>query len=456
MNIEVPKNKNYCGIVVALTNFVTLPNCDKVKATLIFGNSIIIDKKTEVGAVGVYFPVETALSAAFLSYNNLYSKPEYGNADPTKKNYFEQHGRIKAVKFRGHKSEGFWIPLNAFEFTGVADKLVVGMEFDKLNGWDICHKYIPKKNRSSNPCTKNNRLGPARFQIVDNQFRLHIDTAKLDRNIHRITPDTIISITDKWHGTSAVFANILVKRPLNWFERLLARYVGIFGVQVKDIDYGYTWSSRKIIKGVNGNVRADANHYYGTDVWGTVFKEIEAVVPKGYTIYGEIVGFSPSGGAIQGGYHYQCEPGNHRFLVYRVTVTNADGKVLEMSWPQLKEFCFRSGLETVKELYYGRAGDCFAFMPKVVDQESLDQWQTAFLQGIKGTYVRDLMCEHNNKEVPAEGVVVKVDRLDQAESYKVKSFLFLKRESDENDKGVVDMETEESEDEAPEGVLVEE
>jgi len=55
------------------------------------------------------------------------------------------------------------------------------------------------------------------------------------------------------------------------------------------------------------------------------------------------------------------------------------------------------------------------------------------------------MCVFNNNEVPAEGVVVRIDRLDECDSFKLKSFLFLMDETKKNDAGVIDMETQEAE-----------
>ena len=111
LELATPKNANYTATIVALKTFVDLANCDNVKAALIFGNSVIIGKDAQPGTVGVFFPLESQIDEEFLGANNLFRKAEYGNVEPEKKGFFEQHGRVKAAKFRGHKSEGFWIPL---------------------------------------------------------------------------------------------------------------------------------------------------------------------------------------------------------------------------------------------------------------------------------------------------------------------------------------------------------
>jgi RNA ligase-like protein len=441
MNLNEPHNKNYCATIVELNNFVELANCDNVKAAIIFGNSVIVGKDVEPGTLGVFFPVETQLNAKFLGANNLFRKFEFGNIDLDSKGFFEQHGRIKAMKFRGHKSEGFWLPLQALNnWSGVdINQFQAGMEFDAIDGVELCQKYIPKTNRVPGIPQVKGKQPKLEDKIVPGQFRLHYDTAQLGRNIHKLNPSDIISISDKWHGTSAVFANILVNRNLNWYEKLLRK----LGVKIEDTEYGITWSSRQVIKGVNGKTKSTNFHFYGTDVWGSVAAKIQDCIPKGFTIYGEIVGYTETNSMIQKGYHYGCEVGTNKFMVYRVTSTNADGQPLELAWGQMKEFCNKFGLTHVPELYYGTADNLCAKLP----DESDEAWQTAFVRRLERTFVYDQMCPHNNNEVPAEGIVLRIDHLNESEAYKMKNFKFRERETKQLDSGEIDLETEQSSEE---------
>jgi hypothetical protein len=437
MRLESPKNSNYAACVVALSRFVDLENCANVKTALVFGNSIIVGKDAKEGDIGLFFPVETALSPTFLGTNNLYRKAEYGNADPDRKGYFEQHGRIKAVKFRGHKSEGFWIPISSLAFTGIPlEEFQVGMEFDRVGDIEICCKYVSKRNVGTPRSAKQGRQPRAEDRIVPDQFRFHIDTENLRRNIHKITPDQWISISDKVHGTSAIFSHVRVKRDLNWFERALRR----LGVKIQNTDYGLAWSSRRVVKGVDDVAKENASHFYGSDIWGTVFREVREIIPKGYTIYGEIIGYTPEGACIQSKYHYGCQPGSHRLLVYRVTDTNYDGRVLELSWHQMKEFCRKHGLKMVEEFFFGPVYNFCAGL----SGESLEEWQSRFLSRLEEKFVTGRMCHHHNGELPAEGVVVRVERLDECESFKCKNFDFLELESKMLDTGAVDIEEQQS------------
>lgn len=424
-------------MVVPLEKFVELDNCDNVKAAIIFGNSVIVSKDAKELDLGVFFPLETSLSHSFLSNNNLYRKPEYGNIDPEKTGFFEQHGRVKAAKFRGHKSEGFWVPLSFFSYLGVQPyDFSVGDEFDEIGGIQICEKFIPKGLSEERKKHIQGRKARLEDRIMDGQFRFHVDTENLRRNIHKINPGDVISISEKWHGCQVTIGNLLINKQLKWYEKA-AKWLG---VAVKEQDYGLVWSSRRVVKGVNGESKADSIHYYESDVWGEVANEVKDRIPPGFTLYGEIVGFTEGGSPVQPGYHYGCRPGTHRFLVYRVTFTTQDGHQIELGWPQIQEFCKKFNLEMVPTLFYGKAG----VLEEKYTTTDIRDWRDNLLKYLESQYVYDQQCQHNNFEVPAEGIVVRIEHLDQCESYKLKSFKFLKRESDILDKGEIDMETQES------------
>lgn len=451
MTIEKPKNSNYAAVVVKLESFVDLPNCDNVKAALVFGNSVIVSKDAKAGDIGLFFPVETQIMREFIAENSLYRKSEWGNVDPEKKGFFEEHGRVKALKFRGHKSEGFYIPISSLAYLAqqgeiTVSDLSIGDTFDCLGSHVICKKYIPRfqSRVGSGRQQQKSQAKQIADKIVEGQFAFHEDTENLRRNMDKIHPNQYISVSTKIHGTSAVFANVLVQRDLKWYERILKR----FGVAVQEQEYGFVWSSRRVIKGVNGEAKQTAAHYYSEDIWGKVAGEVKDRIPKGYTVYGEVVGYTSDGAAIQKGYHYGCQSGQHRLYVYRVTCTNADGKVIELSWRQMQDFCAKWGFERVPEVWYGLASNFgSAETREMAEQGEMRDWRERWLRELGESFVDDRMCPLNSMEVPAEGVVVRIDDgLDEFEAFKLKSFLFLSNESAALDKGEVDIETQESED----------
>jgi hypothetical protein len=257
------------------------------------------------------------------------------------------------------------------------------------------------------------------------------------------------------HNTSVICGNLMAKTEHTFFEKVC----GWFGARLQDSEYAGTAASRRVIKSVGSAAKPGAAHFYDSDIWSQVQEEVKDRIPKGYTVYGEIVGWTAGGKMIQKGYHYGCPQGEHKLLVYRVTTTNADGKVSELAWKPMLEFCAKYGFEPVLELFYGKAMD---FVSRYHPDESLDtvavssdgtlsyvsmsgketEFSDAFIEALEHMYL-EKMCKHNRNEVPAEGVVIRIDHLEECESYKLKSALFLRAETAAIDAGADDLEAEE-------------
>ena len=445
MKLNKPKNENYAAIVVEIKTLVPLEKCDNVQGAIIMGNQVIVSKDVKVGDVGVYFPLECQLSKEYLSNNNLYNKPEL-NIDNTKKGYFDENGRIRCQRFRGHKSEGLFMPLESLQSFGVLE-LELNSCFDEINGFEICKKYVVKTNRTLGQPGSRKSKTKIKYEskLIENQFRFHDDTAMLYRNLHKITPESLIHISYKMHGTSGISSYILCKKKLNWIEKLLSK----LNVNIKTEIYDYIYSSRKVIK--NEELNPNAQHYYNEDIWGIAHNELKDFLQKGMTFYYEIVGFLPNGGTIQKDYDYGCEPNQHAIYIYRITQTNIDGKLFEFSAKQVQDFCKKNGLNAVPELYYGYARDLYFevtpdgegdFSRKIFSQANIDEdsWRTNFLKFIKEMY-NEKDCFMCKNQVPEEGCVVRIEGL-EFEAYKQKSERFYLKESILLDKGESNIEDE--------------
>ena len=437
MKIIKPKNENYSAIVVEIKTLIPLEKCDNVQGAIIMGNQVIVSKSVKIGDIGLYFPLECALSKEYLSNNNLYNKSEL-NLDNTQKGYFDENGRVRCQRFRGHKSEGLFMPLESLQSFGVLE-LELGTCFDEINGFPICSKYIVKQNRTpGQPGNKKTRSTKKyESKLIENQFRFHQDTSMLYRNLHRVEPDALISITYKMHGTSGISSYILCKKKLTWKDKL-ARF---FGAKIVEQDYDYIYSSRKVIK--NEELNPNAQHYYNEDIWGIAHNELKDFLQKGMTFYYEIVGFLPNGGAIQKDYDYGCKLSQHAIYIYRITQTNVDGKVFEFSAKQVQDFCKKNGLNVVPELYYGHAKDCFIYIYHLAEEPNNfpdQKWNEEFLKEIKQTY-NEKDCFMCKNQVPEEGCVVRIEGL-EFEAYKQKSERFYLKESILLDKGESNIEDE--------------
>lgn len=430
MKLQKPKNQNYCATVVLIANIIPLDGCDNVVATRIMGNQVIIGKDVSIGDIGLFFPVETELSKEYLNDSNLYRKPEL-NRDVTKKGYFDENGRIKCIKFKGHNSEGLFMPLSSLNgFISKADVLSVGDEFDELNAFKICRKYAPRARTIGNPKEKQSKY-PKVSKIIDNQFRFHDDTSQLYKNLHKVNPDDLIQVSYKIHGTSGISSRILCNRKLSMVERLAKN---VLRLNVNSTQYDFVNSSRKVLK--NSDLNPNPNGYYKDDIWSIADKELRPYLIDGMTLYYEIAGFLPSGSGIQGNFDYGCAPKEHKVFIYRITITNVSGKVFEYSAKQVQDWCKVNGLVAVPELYYGKGKD----LVRLYDFDTVEQWRDEFLKHLKFMHNEHdcFMCKN---VLPEEGCVVRIEGM-QIEAYKCKSTRFLLYETKQLDKGTVDIETE--------------
>lgn len=432
MKYKVPENSNYCAVVVEIKTLVPIENCDNVVHAIIMGNHVVVSKETQIGAIGLYFPLETRLSNEYLKTNNLYRKSEL-NSDPEEKGYFEENGRIRCVKFRGNKSEGLFMPIESIaEFLEKGDDPVIGDEFDELNGVNICSKYVVKKSKEQGLGNKQKKgRNPKVSKLIDGQFNFHQDTSMMYKNMHKIKPDSLLSITYKLHGSSGISSNIICKKSLKWYEKVLTK----LKVNIVSSDYDNIYASRKVVK--NEDLNPNANHFYNEDIWGIANNELKEFLQKGMTFYYEIVGFLPGGGAIQGNFDYGCAPGEHAIYIYRITYTNTDGKVFEYSAKQVQDFCRINGLKAVPQLYYGYARDLYN---ENISEENLEEWQNAFLEVLKEKF-NEKDCFMCKNVVPEEGCVIRLEDL-WLEAFKCKSERFYAYETKELDKGISNIEDE--------------
>ena len=343
-----PKNENYAGIVTEIKSIIPLEGMNNVVHTNLFGNLVIVGKDSKEGDIGIFFPIETQLTEKYLSENNLYRKQEL-NKDQTLKGYFEENGRIRAMKFAGKfKSMGLFMPLSSVSFAlSKKDELKVDDLFDEINGMEICRKYFNPKNepRSSNK-TKQTKHKKVESKLIPNQWNFHIDTPQLGRTIHDLSPDDLCDLSWKIHGSSFISGKVLCKSKLNLFEKVLHK----FGVNIKTEKYDYMWSSRRVLK---GDKMEDKVHFYGEDLWKMVHDKVKDFLDDGITFYGEVVGQLPNGKWIQKNYDYGTNPGEFDIYIYRITHTSPNGKVFEWSMKQVRDFCKANGLNTVPFIYYG-------------------------------------------------------------------------------------------------------
>ncbi|QGJ94267.1 RNA ligase [Mycobacterium phage Hoonter] len=340
MKLDAPKNKNYAAQVVRVPATLELKGLDNLVGVPVLGCQALTQRDTMEGDLRIAFTVETQLSVDYAHYNNLFRDAER-NEDPNETGYLENHRRIKAMKLRGHKSSALLMPLESVAWTGVdPSELQEGDTFDTLNGHEICRKYeLPVKHTHGAKASKVQRA----FKRVDSKvFPEHLDTDNFFRSAHLLEAGREVVVTQKLHGTSIRVGNVPVLRQKKWLERLINRWV-----KTPDYEFDVVYGSRKVIKDVNN---PNQNHYYQSDIWTEYGKKIAALIPEGFIVYGELIGWTPDGQPIQKGYTYDVPRGEAHLYVYRVAHINSQGHLSDLSWNGVKQFCQVRGLKWTPEL----------------------------------------------------------------------------------------------------------
>lgn len=383
----------YYGFVTELKNVRPHSNADRLQLGDCFGNTVCVNLDYYEGQVGVYFPTDGQLSVEFATQNNLLRlKDENGNniggyMDPDKRN-------VKAIKLRGEKSDGLFLPLSCLDYCypdvkgGAEMMLNVGDRIDVCNGHEVCKKYIPRGKRN-NPNKEGNRTRKHKVNVAP-LFMEHADTEQLAYNLSAFRPGDEIEITLKMHGTSQRTGYLPV---LKGYKRTLKDK--IFRKEGEPIyDWGYvTGTRRTVLDDYEGG-------YYGSNEFReTHSKLFEGRLWKGETVYYEVVGFTTNGSPIMGvcnnkklndkdfvkrygettTFSYGCDPDGCKdgelmkfatnaegdklmsftqlpqsdIYVYRMTMTNEDGDVVEYTPDFMRYRCEQMGVKTVPVFWKG-------------------------------------------------------------------------------------------------------
>ena len=492
-------NPNYLAKVVQLKDLRKHNNADRLQCVDIDFQTVITGLDAKEGDLYVYFPLECKINKDFLASTNSFRNKEL-NKDKEKAGFFEENCRVKAMKLRGEKSMGYIVPVNEVLKWAYGDEdhyLEVGKDFDTIGDIKLLEKYVTKTRESK--AIKEGKK-PKISRLVEGQVHLHVDTENLRKNIHKINPTDTISITYKTHGTSWWISNVLVKRKLSFVEKVLKR----LGVKVQEEEYDTLYGSRKVVKneydkdktidekqwntmrriqnkkqrvksfmpniseelyreifpldtegtkmftlpymesflpGFTAWIKTQTTDYFGYDLWRDI-KDSIGEIPKGYTLYGEALGYDKNGAYIQKGYDYGCAEGEMKIEVYRITHTNPDGLVTELSYPEIEEFCAKKGLTPSHLFFYGKVYNLLAVIRREGGYElGEDNWQKSVVKYLEDKY-NEKDCFMCRSKVPEEGIVLRKESLFHCESYKLKSFAFLEAESVQLDKGESDIESE--------------
>lgn len=394
----------HCGYVVRVEKLRPHTNADKLQIATFFGNDTCVSLDTKFDEIGIYFPSDLQLSEEFCVEHHLCRKrpdgtPDSGYLEPDKRN-------IKAIKLRGEKSDGIFMPLSCLVYTGVnLDDINVGDTITVVNGHEICKKYIPRgRNRTNSAKGKGNKTRKKHVPIAP-LFTEHADTEQLAYNIGAFKPGDEIEITLKMHGTSQRTGYLPVLKGYRAINRIY-QYALDAMLSGKDIgswtrkiaeralesatpiyDWGYVSGTRRtVLDDWDGG-------FYGSNTFRKQHHDkFVGKLRKGETAYYEVVGFTDNGTSIMGKgnnkklgkdfvkqygeetvFSYGCSPTGKSYglreeyfegdikggivaekevpksdiYVYRMTMTNEDGDVVEYTPDFMRYRCEQMGVKCV-------------------------------------------------------------------------------------------------------------
>ena len=397
----------YKAIVTRITT-TPVAGLDNLVAGHCHGYQVLVGKDTPDGALGLFFEAGGQLSEEFATANDLVRRKDE-NGNPAG-GMFEENRRVKSIKLRGRKSEGFWTPLTSLPSENGAfsiETLQEGDQFDSFNGVPICQKYITAGTR-----TQSGRAS-AKAQRECAMFRRHVDTEPLRKNLHLIPDGSVVTITEKLHGTSFRYGYVLDDVPIkrNWFMSMVAKLL--------------RWpTTKQEWCNLNGTRRTILERYDGPDFYGNdqfrvnATKGLEGKLLPGEVIYGELVGWTESGTPIMAQqdtrglkdksiskafgdtitYTYGCEPGQCKLYVYRITRTNEAGQVTEYDDELMRSRCDSLGLNAVPFL------DVVSITSQA-DRDHLVEYADQLVDG-DGT---DALPSWTDSSHPRKGVVLRID-----------------------------------------------
>lgn len=408
-------------------------NADRLQVATLFGNDVIVSTNIKEGDLGIYFPTDGKLGLEYATENNLLriqGSNAGGYLDPDKRH-------VTTIRLRGEKSDGLFMPIDSLsKFCKISD-LKEGDAISVLKGVVICEKYIPQgKKPKAQPTQKAVKKEEPKESFPF--FQQHIDTAQLAYNTHAFKFGDHCYITLKLHGTSQRTSyTVKKKNKLNLLHKIGKFLFGTDGMNK-------TWEL------VTGTRRVTLKDFNGGFYNGNEFRKqhhdfFDGKLQKGETVYYEVVGYTEQDSLImpecdnkktkdkefikQFGdktrFTYGCGTGQSDIYVYRMTMTNEDGHVVEYPWHLVKFRCEQMGAKHCPEF------DSFKFTTVEDLLERVKEHEDG-ADPIGKTHIR-------------EGVIVRIENREKFTAYKQKCFNFKVLEGIIKADDVLDMEEADSE-----------
>lgn len=304
------------------------PNADKLDIAAIKGWHCIVGRSEyKAGDMVIFVPPDSVIPDSLIEERKL--------------DYLKKGNRIRAVKLRGFVSQGLVLslPLN--------EKMREGEDVGNKLG--IVKYEPPQRHMQGVSKTGRKRSNPWFFKYTDIENIRHYNTVFKDGE------DVII--TEKIHGSNWRAAH-LPRPKRNLWDWLLSKFFG---------EYEFVYGSH--------NVQLDdfkaRRSFYKNNPYGKIMEmyQIARILPKDYTIYGEIYGKG-----IQDLTYGKEEVD---LVVFDIRFKDA-----YLSDKVMRQFCKERGLPTVPLLWVGQ------FSPDIISQHTSGKSKICQTQIREGCVVR--------------------------------------------------------------------
>ena len=326
-------------------------------------------------------------------------------------------------------------------------QLKEGDTISVLNGITICEKYVPAVKRASGSGGGGNHVRK-RSDPISPLFQEHADTEQLAYNLSAFHAGDLVEVTLKMHGTSQRTGYLPVLQGYKYRNRMEKRLYesrktpNVIRSKIKRApiyDWGYVTGTRRVVLDT-----FDEGGFYGNNAFREKHANVfEGKLHKGETVYYEVVGFTDDGTPIMNPgnnsklndkeftkqygktttFSYGCAPDGKEhpksnLFVYRMTMTNEDGDVVEYPPDFMRYRCEQMGLKYVPLMYRGLIPEEEIFTGTSCELTNAGEWiKTKAEQYYDGpdpvghTHVR-------------EGVVCRIVNRPKFAAYKHKNFAF--------------------------------
>ncbi len=397
------------------------PNADRVQlAHTKFGNyQIVVGLDQKDGELGIFFQPDLQLSEEFAAANDLVG---YRDENGEKKGgYFSKNRRVRIQKFRGERSEGFWIPVSSLEKLsplGTYESLKDGDIINEIGDTPICNKYYT-------PATiKAQKGGTSRLRRKNLFFHKHKSTAQFRDEGRAIPKGSLITISEKCHGTSQrvgkVLDNVEVMLP---FHKKLWRRITNKPAFEQTVIIG---SRNVLLK----DPKALKDSFYGSEEFRYKHAErFQHLLRENEIVYYELTGYTHTNQEIMNSsdlttdkdlkglkkiygprmtFAYSNPVGQCTGYVYRITNISPEGDEYDLSDAQMRQRCTELGLEAVE---------------KVMDSFIYDGDLEKLTKLLVNDEVLEVPSVHDSRHI-REGIALRIDNESGTSFMKIKSFSF--------------------------------